>query len=77
MRLYAMTLTGASTMMIAAYVLVEYTQAEFFEMVFLDFMIGFFAMLVFAFVTEPTKKKKAHWEQADGLDVMIMEARKR
>lgn len=76
MRAYAMTLTGVSTMLIAAYVLVEYTQAEFFEMVFLDLMVGLFSMLVFALVTEP-RKKKAHWEQADGLDVMIMETRKR
>ena len=64
-------------MLIAAYVLVEYTQAEFFEMVFLDLMVGLFSMILFALVTEPRKKKKAHWEQADGLDVMIMETRKR
>ena len=76
MRFYAMMTTASMNMLIAAYVLVEYTQMEFIGMVFMDIMIGLFSMLLFAIVTEPPKKKKAHWEKSGDLEVMVMNKRR-
>lgn len=75
MRDYAAMLTGASTAMIALYCLIEFTQMEFFSMLFVSGMIGFFAVCVFAFVTEEPKPK-AHWEKSGELEVMVMGRRK-
>ena len=76
MREYAAMLTGVTTALIACYCLIEFTQMELFHMMFLAGMIGFFAVVIFVFVTEP-RKPKARWENEDGLDVMIMQTRRR
>lgn len=75
MRNYAAMLTGASTALIACYCLIEFTQMEFFHMMFLAGMIGFFAVVIFVFVTEP-HKTKAKWEKSGELEVMVMGRRK-
>lgn len=77
MREYAAMLTGVTTALIACYCLIEFTQMELFHMMFLAGMIGFFAVVIFVFVTEPHKPKAAHWEHEDGLDVMVMQTRRR
>lgn len=76
MRDYAAMLTGASTAMITIFCLIEFTEMEFFAMLFVTGMIGFFAVVIFVFVTEP-RKPKARWENEDGLDVMVMQTRRR
>lgn len=76
MREYAAMLTGASTAMITIFCLIEFTEMEFFSMLFVTGMIAFFAVCIFAFVTEEPKPK-AHWEHEDGLDVMVMQTRRR
>lgn len=74
MREYAGFLTAANVTMIAFYVLIECTTMEFFNMVFVAFLSGFFAFCLFVFVTEP-RKHKARWEKTgkdDELEVMTM-----
>lgn len=74
MREYAAMLTGVTTALIACYCLIEFTQMEIFHMMFLAGMIGFFAVVIFVFVTEP-HKPKARWEKTgkhDELEVMTM-----
>lgn len=74
MKEYAGFLTAANVTMIAFYVLIECTEMEFFNMVFVAFMAGFFAFCLFIFVTEP-RKHKARWEKTgkdNELEVYIM-----
>lgn len=74
MREYAAMLTGVSTAMITIFCLIEFTEMEFFSMLFVTGMIGFFAVVIFIFVTEP-HKPKAKWEKTgkyDELEVMTM-----
>lgn len=74
MREYAAMLTGASTAMITIFCLIEFTEMEFFSMLFVTGMIAFFAVCIFAIATEP-RKHKARWEKTgkyDELEVMTM-----
>ena len=74
MREYAAMLTGASTAMITIFCLIEFTEMEFFAMLFVTGMIAFFAVCIFAIVTEP-RKPRARWEKTgknDELEVYIM-----
>ena len=51
-----------------------FTRMDLVEMVFVTMIFTLFAGLIFGLITEPRKRKKAHWEKAgDGdLDVFVM-----
>ena len=76
MRLYGLI----TTMIIAAWgtaeYLVSFTDMEFFHMAFVIAMVMFWATAAYMMITEPRKRKAAHWEKAGGLEVMVMGRRK-
>jgi len=67
--------------MLAAMVTMElmfaFTKREIIGITFMSVMVGFFALAIFAILTEPEKPKKARWETEDGLDVMVMSTKGR
>ena len=75
MRNYAMAVTAALTAFVTAEGMFAFSRADVIEIGFAAIMCGCIAAAVFVVITEP-KKRKAHWEKAGGLEVMIMGGRK-
>ena len=70
MRLYAATLTGIIAGWTTA-VLLVFTDIGFFGSAFLCVLAALLAVIAFALVTEPRKRKETFWEQGGGLDVYV------
>lgn len=76
MRLYAAALTGIVAGWATA-VLLVFTPVGFFGSAFLCILAALLAVIVFALVTEPRKRKETFWESGGGLDVMVQRRTKR
>lgn len=75
MRLYGLITTAIISVWATAEYLVYQTTMEFFHMVFITIMTGFFATAIYLCITEP-RKKKARWVKSGELEVMVMGKRK-
>lgn len=76
MRIYALWVTAALTGLITTELMLALTRADIIETLFVSLMSAVIAAAAFVVATEP-RKKKAHWEKAGGLDVMIMKGGKK
>lgn len=64
-----------TTMMVVAMLMPHilwFTKMDLVEMLFVTAIFTMFAGLIFGLITEPKKKRKARWEKAGDLEVMIM-----
>ena len=74
MRIYGAVTTAIIAMWGTAEVLFNLTTIEVVSMYFLVICAGVFALSVYAFVTEPRKKKETRWVKGtNGLEVMVQE----
>ena len=78
MRIYGAVTTAIIAMWGTAEILVNLTRMEVIAMYFLIICAGVFALSVYAFATEPRKKKESRWVKgSNGLDVMIQGRREK
>lgn len=70
MREYALGVTAALTAMMTAEGMFAFTAADVIEIMFTAVVVGVIAGAVFGIVTQP-RKKKARWEKAGGLEVLV------